>query len=158
MANLLEKLMPREQLRSYGWAAAGGAVGAVGVSAIRPMVQGLPGVSTIAGVAGGTLLEGLLGLAAGRVLWNWNHDMAKGAVGAVAGSALVNALKSMGLPLGELVGSVFSAGPPGGPGAEELRDVQIDPEQLAEVEPSQEFAGLDARVEDVPPLGSFLSA
>lgn len=155
MANLLEKIMPREQLRAYGWAAAGGAAGAVGVAAVRPMLQGLPGVSAIAGVMGGALFEGLLGLTAGRLLWGFNHDMAKGAVGAVAGSALVNALKGMGLPLGD----VGFAQVVGGPGGEELRDVSVDPEQLAEVEASQDFglAGLEARVEDVPSLGSFLS-
>lgn len=150
----LRKLLSPSALREYGLIAAGGAGGLMATRALEPTLAGLP----VIGAAPPWVRAAALGVIGAALLDRVNVDAAKGFAGAVLGSALDNLAQGL-LSGAGLKGLGFTV-VPGAPGAEELAatNVLVDPDQLAEIEPTQEFAGLDARIEEVAPLGAFIGA
>lgn len=150
----LRKLVPsKSEAKSLGWAMAGGAVGTAAAGMVGSLISKIPVIGTLNPL----LTQALTGLAVGHILWSvGQQDMAKGAAGAVVGASLGSYV--MGLVGGGVSGLGFTT-VPGAPGAEELgQSVSINPDELAEIEPSQEFGGLDARVEEVPSIGAWIGA
>lgn len=149
----LKKLIPgKAEAKSLGYAMAGGAIGTAAAGMVDGVLGKIPGVNALPSWA----RQALVGLAIGHGLWSFGQqDMAKGAAGAVVGGTIASAV--MGL-VGGVSGLGFTV-VPGAPGAEELaQSVSVDPDELAEIEPSQQFGGLDARVEEVPSIGSWIGA
>lgn len=149
----LRKILDPGKLKDHAWAAAGGAGGLMAARALEPTLAGLP----VIGAAPGWARAAILGVIGATLLERVNDNASKGFAGAVLGSALDNLVQGL-LSGAGLKGLGFTV-VPGAPGAEELgQSVVVDPDQLAEIEPTQEFMGLDARVEEVAPLGAFIGA
>ena len=150
MASMLTKLVSKAELKQLGWSAAGGAAGTLGAAYAGDLLVKIPLMDKLPP----EIRRGLLGAVAFKVAKRWNSDFACGLAGATVGAELAKwAAKTMGMSppgMADVPEQDFAFSPaPGGPGDEELR-------MLSEVEPSPQFADIDARVEEEPVL-SFLS-
>lgn len=172
----LGQIVSPDQLRNLGFSVAGGAVGAVGGPFVVDLLRNLPVIKDLPSEAHVGIVGAIGALAVGYGdEGGWRSEVAKGIaahlVGGQAVGGLVNRL--LGRALSQLPEEEELAQIPGEeelaqlpspdlpPGATST-DVDVNPAELADLEPTQQFqgqfgnAGFGSSVEEQPPLGSWL--
>lgn len=155
-----EKLIPsKAQLKSYGWATAGGAAGFVGSSFVSPKLS--EWIAKVPGLDGyaSEISQGLVGIVGAGLAWDWNSDFSKGMVGGLAGHAVARAVSKLtGVSMGSLAASPEDVMLAAAPSDQlPMPSDRMLLEGMGEVEPEPSFAGLDGTVEEQANLGSWLS-
>lgn len=164
LGDLAAEIISPQQLRELGWATLGGAGGFIGTGFALPVLEKIPGLSSLPK----ELLQGLVGVVGGRLTWNWNRDFAKGLTGGVAGHAVARGLARLvdfdfAKSLAEVeeqatLHQLPDAMDPTLPEAATETDIVTDESELAEVEVADQFqGGFGATVEEQAPLGAWLT-
>lgn len=138
LEDALGQLISMDQLEELGWAAAGGAVGTVAMSFVRPWLSKIPLLGGFPNVA-----EVLAGAVAARLAMEVNDDLAKGLAGATVGRSAAKVLMGMlNRPLDGLTALPedveLAQSDQLAPATDEL---VLDPSSFAEAEAMPEFGG-----------------